>query len=411
MKTSWAKIFGISVLLALNIGLATAQSPPSKTSTAGAPYLENGESDGMPPPATKRSAALADAQGEPRAGKVACPKLTVDRSELEKGFTYIEGGLDWENSTWACLDGALQSPINFPNFQSNISYGQVSANRAATFDLGAASTSLVRTTSAYRIQVEADWQGTNVSIPVCGGNVGCFNKNQSVPAVFYNATVQRITFHTPSDHLVFGLQYPMEAQVMLTISQDDLSSCPSNGCQIGLSVLYTLFDEAEKINRFVDSIVPYIPYSGAGCNGIPDAAGLDVTDFLPSNMSYFTYRGSFTAPPCTEGLTWYVLATPVQVGQQQVIAFQNALAQVQRPCGDGRISKTTTKKKASSNSGKRLLLQNNKNDNSQNSNDASNAASCLVTGTRSNNRPVQPLGTRIISFFRDDVNHTAAATA
>lgn len=28
--------------------------------------------------------------------------------------------------------------------------------------------SLVRTTSAYRIQVEADWQGTNVTIPVCG---------------------------------------------------------------------------------------------------------------------------------------------------------------------------------------------------------------------------------------------------
>ncbi len=59
-----------------------------------------------------------------------------------------------------------------------------------------------------------------------------------------------------------------------------------------------------------------------------------------------------------------------QVGQQQVIAFQNALAQVQRPCGDGRISKTSTKKKANSNSGKRLLLQNNRNDDSQNSNDA-----------------------------------------
>ena len=60
-----------------------------------------------------------------------------------------------------------------------------------------------------------------------------------------------------------GLQYPMEAQVILTVSQDDLSSCPPSGCQIGLSVLYSLFDEAEKINRFVDSIVPYIPYSGA----------------------------------------------------------------------------------------------------------------------------------------------------
>lgn len=49
----------------------------------------------------------------------------------------------------------------------------------------------------------------------------------------------------------------------MTISQDDLSTCPSKGCQIGLGVLFTLFDDAEKINPFLDSIIPYIPYSGA----------------------------------------------------------------------------------------------------------------------------------------------------
>ncbi len=49
----------------------------------------------------------------------------------------------------------------------------------------------------------------------------------------------------------------------MTISQDDLSTCPSKGCQIGLGVLFTLFDDAEKINPFLDSIIPYIPYSGS----------------------------------------------------------------------------------------------------------------------------------------------------
>ena len=65
--------------------------------------------------------------------------------------------------------------------------------------------------------------------------------------------------------LLAGVQYPLEAQVIMTISQDDLSTCPASGCQIGLSVLFTLFDEAEKINLFLDSIIPYIPYSGAVC--------------------------------------------------------------------------------------------------------------------------------------------------
>jgi hypothetical protein len=34
--------------------------------------------------------------------------------------------------------------------------------------------------------------------------VGCFNKNQSIPAVFYNASVQKIDFHIPSEHALYG---------------------------------------------------------------------------------------------------------------------------------------------------------------------------------------------------------------
>nr|QOL01132.1 putative extracellular protein CSOL_056 [Pseudococcomyxa simplex] len=409
MGRSWVQIRCFVILLAFHRGLVIAQSPASTDSSAGAPYLDSGEGDASPAPISRGSGALSDAQSVPK-GKTVCPSLLVDRSELERGFTYLEGGLDWANTTWSCTSGVLQSPINFPSFQSNISYGQVQPQRAASFSLGTANTSLVRTTSAYRIQVEADWYGTNVTIPVCGGNVGCFNKNQSVPAVFYNATIQKVHFHIPSDHSIYGVQYPLEAQIIMTISQDDLSTCPSNGCQIGLSVLHTLFDEPEKINLFLDSVIPYIPYNGAGCVGIPANISLDVTDLLPSNMSYFTYRGSFTAPPCTEGLAWYVLATPQKVGQQQVVAFQNAMAQVQRPCGDGRTSKASKKK---ADSGKRHLLQQTKNSNSNNvnSNDPSSNGVCVVAGTRSNNRPTQPLGTRIINFYRDDTNGTDAASA
>ena len=44
-----------------------------------------------------------------------CSNLGVDQSELERGYTYQEGGLDWDNATWACNNGALQSPVNFPS--------------------------------------------------------------------------------------------------------------------------------------------------------------------------------------------------------------------------------------------------------------------------------------------------------
>ena len=34
--------------------------------------------------------------------------------------------------------------------------------------------------------------------------MGCLNQNQSVPAQFYYANIQRITFHVPSDHTIYG---------------------------------------------------------------------------------------------------------------------------------------------------------------------------------------------------------------
>ena len=48
-----------------------------------------------------------------------------------------------------------------------------------------------------------------------------------------------------------------------------------------------------------------------------DAAGL-----LPAALSYHAYDGSFTTPPCTEGVKWYVLSEPVSVSLHQVAAFR-----------------------------------------------------------------------------------------
>ena len=32
---------------------------------------------------------------------------------------------------------------------------------------------------------------------------------------------------------------------------------------------------------------------------------------LPHDLAYYTYMGSLRAPPCTEGIRWYVLKTPM----------------------------------------------------------------------------------------------------
>ena len=42
---------------------------------------------------------------------------------------------------------------------------------------------------------------------------------------------------------------------------------------------------------------------------------------LPADKTFFTYAGSLTTPPCTEGITWYVLKAPIEMSAAQIAAF------------------------------------------------------------------------------------------
>ena len=41
-------------------------------------------------------------------------------------------------------------------------------------------------------------------------------------------------------------------------------------------------------------------------------------DVLPQQRSYYTYSGSLTTPPCSEGVRWFVLKDPVFVSQEAI---------------------------------------------------------------------------------------------
>jgi carbonic anhydrase len=43
------------------------------------------------------------------------------------------------------------------------------------------------------------------------------------------------------------------------------------------------------------------------------------------------YQGSVSAPPCTEGVTWYVLKTPVDISSKQIDAFARLYPHDVRP--------------------------------------------------------------------------------
>jgi carbonic anhydrase len=124
-------------------------------------------------------------------------------------------------------------------------------------------------------------------------------------------------FHHPSEEYVHGKPYAMEVHLMHESSDGKLAGV-------------TVFLRAGRANPTVDQLWAHMPKSEGKELEIP---GVEVSPagLLPSDAAYYAYIGSITAPPCTEGVTWFVLKTPVEVSAEQIAAFAKLYPRDVRP--------------------------------------------------------------------------------
>jgi carbonic anhydrase len=68
---------------------------------------------------------------------------------------------------------------------------------------------------------------------------------------------------------------------------------------------------------------------------------LDVSELLPARRDYFTYMGSLTTPPCSEGVLWLVMKQPVEASPAQMAIFSRLYPFNARPiqAHSGRVIK------------------------------------------------------------------------
>ena len=52
-----------------------------------------------------------------------------------------------------------------------------------------------------------------------------------------------------------------------------------------------------------------------------DKISFDPGKLIPSALAHYAYEGSLTTPPCTEGVNFYILKTPVDISKAQVTKF------------------------------------------------------------------------------------------
>ena len=134
------------------------------------------------------------------------------------------------------------------------------------------------------------------------------------------STLAQFHFHAPSEHAVEGASFPME----LHLVHVDAAGKPA--------VVVGVFIKAGKEHAGLAGAFQGLP-ARSGDKSAPAGGMIDARALLPADKTFVTYSGSLTTPPCTEGLTWYVLKTPIEMSPAQIRAFTmlEHLAHTNRP--------------------------------------------------------------------------------
>ena len=123
-------------------------------------------------------------------------------------------------------------------------------------------------------------------------------------------------FHTPSEYMINGESFPMELHFV--------HQAPNGR----IAVIGVMIVEGDA-NPAIAQLWNVAPYEN-DATGQNDAV-ISARDLLPSNQRYMRFMGSLTTPPCTEGIDWHMLMTPITASAEQIAAFRTVVPNNARP--------------------------------------------------------------------------------
>jgi carbonic anhydrase len=136
-------------------------------------------------------------------------------------------------------------------------------------------------------------------------------------------------FHRPSEEAVDGKYADMVAHLVHKDAEGKLA-------------VVAVLLKAGEINPMVAAVWSNLP---AHKETEVEAKGvqIDAGDLLPKDRAYYTFNGSLTTPPCSEGVTWFVLKQPSTLSAGEIQRFAQSYAMNARPVQplNGRVVKAS----------------------------------------------------------------------
>jgi len=123
-------------------------------------------------------------------------------------------------------------------------------------------------------------------------------------------------FHRPSEERIDGRQFDMSLHL---VHRDPEGR---------LAVVGVLLERG-SVHPVMQTVWANLPLEKG--DEVAAQVMLDPSHLLPADRRYFTYMGSLTTPPCSEGVLWMVMQQPVPVSQDQVAVFTRLYPMNARP--------------------------------------------------------------------------------
>jgi len=130
-------------------------------------------------------------------------------------------------------------------------------------------------------------------------------------------TLKQFHFHHPSEEHVSGKGFDLVAHLVHSDSDGHLA------------VVAILF-KVGALNPLLETLWKNVPPE-LDKTVESSTISVNVEELMPRQHSYYTYGGSLTTPPCTEGVTWYILKSTSNLSNEQLATITKLYPHDNRP--------------------------------------------------------------------------------
>lgn len=123
-------------------------------------------------------------------------------------------------------------------------------------------------------------------------------------------------FHKPSEERING----RGAEMVVHLEHRDGA---------GKLAVVALLIERGKANALIQSVWNNLPLEKN--ESVNALSNIDISQLIPKSRDYYTYMGSMTTPPCTEGVLWLVMKETIEMSPEQIFIFSRLYPMNARP--------------------------------------------------------------------------------